>query len=145
MWIFIPNNWPNEEWDIKKDPWILGVKEMNEDTMDELAPRAEIFRSKLIEDFQLIDRVANSSGAEPPKYYSNEITGICFFTIFCEIFQVCCLATNHFWSNISWKLFASKYQWVWRWQSLESNKSLKILLPRFQAPYSVFEIVDFFK
>ncbi|CAH3138853.1 unnamed protein product [Pocillopora meandrina] len=47
---------------------------MNEDTMDELAPRAEIFRSKLIEDFQLIDRVANSSGAEPPKYYSNEIT-----------------------------------------------------------------------
>lgn len=46
--------------------------------MDELAPRAEIFRSKLIEDFQLIDRVANSSGAEPPKYYSNEITGTVF-------------------------------------------------------------------
>ena len=52
---------------------------MNEDTTDELAPRAEIFRSKLIEDFQLIDRVANSSGTEPPKYYSNEVTGIFFF------------------------------------------------------------------
>lgn len=63
----------------KKDPWILGVEEMNEDTTDELAPRAEIFRSKLIEDFQLIDRVANSSGTEPPKYYSNEVTGIFFF------------------------------------------------------------------
>ncbi|XP_058956798.2 cation channel sperm-associated protein 2-like isoform X1 [Pocillopora verrucosa] len=47
---------------------------MNEDTTDELAPRAEIFRSKLIEDFQLIDRVANSRGTEPPKYYSNEVT-----------------------------------------------------------------------
>ncbi|PFX34971.1 Cation channel sperm-associated protein 2 [Stylophora pistillata] len=41
---------------------------------DELAPRAEIFRSKLIEDFQLIDMIVNSGGAEPPKYYSNEIT-----------------------------------------------------------------------
>lgn len=28
---------------------------------------------------------------------------------------------------------------------LGGNKSLKILLPRFQALYSVFEIVDFFK
>lgn len=27
---------------------------------------------------------------------------------------------------------------------LGGNKSLKILLPRFQALYSVFEIVDFF-
>ncbi|XP_022802655.1 cation channel sperm-associated protein 2-like isoform X2 [Stylophora pistillata] len=47
---------------------------MNDDMTDELAPRAEIFRSKLIEDFQLIDMIVNSGGAEPPKYYSNEIT-----------------------------------------------------------------------
>ncbi|XP_078367481.1 cation channel sperm-associated protein 2-like isoform X1 [Oculina patagonica] len=47
---------------------------MNDEAPDELSPRAEIFRSKLIEDFQLIDMIANRGGAEPPKYYSNEIT-----------------------------------------------------------------------
>lgn len=47
------------------------------DEAEELSPRAEIFRSKLIEDFQLIDMIANTGGgAEPPKYYSNEVTGI---------------------------------------------------------------------
>ena len=50
---------------------------MNGETSDELSPRAEIFRSKLIEDFQLIDMIANKGGADPPKYYSNEITGSC--------------------------------------------------------------------
>ena len=49
---------------------------MNDEAHEELSPRAEIFRSKLIEDFQLIDMIANRGGAEPPKYYSNEITGI---------------------------------------------------------------------
>ena len=49
---------------------------MNEEAPDDLSPRAEIFRSKLIEDFQLIDMIANRGGVEPPKYYSNEITGI---------------------------------------------------------------------
>ena len=49
---------------------------MNDEAPEELSPRAEIFRSKLIEDFQLIDMIANRGGTEPPKYYSNEITGI---------------------------------------------------------------------
>ena len=80
---------------------------MNDDMTDELAPRAEIFRSKLIEDFQLIDMIVNSGGAEPPKYYSNEITGNCFVTTFSEIFQVCCLANNSLWSNVARKLFAT--------------------------------------
>lgn len=48
---------------------------MNDEATEELSPRAEIFRSKLIEDFQLIDMFANRGGAEPPKYYSNEVTG----------------------------------------------------------------------
>lgn len=49
---------------------------MNDEAPDELSPRAEIFRSKLIEDFQLIDIIANRGDTEPPKYYSNEVTGI---------------------------------------------------------------------
>lgn len=49
---------------------------MNDEPPEELSPRAEIFRSKLIEDFQLIDMIANRGGAEPPKYYSNEVTGM---------------------------------------------------------------------
>ncbi|XP_068752581.1 cation channel sperm-associated protein 2-like [Montipora capricornis] len=47
---------------------------MNDEPPEELSPRAEIFRSKLIEDFQLIDIIANRGGTEPPKYYSNEVT-----------------------------------------------------------------------
>ena len=49
---------------------------MKDEAPEDLSPRAEIFRSKLIEDFQLIDIIANRDGVEPPKYYSNEITGI---------------------------------------------------------------------
>ena len=49
---------------------------MNDEHPEELSSRAEIFRSKLIEDFQLIDMIANRDGAEPPKYYSNEVTGM---------------------------------------------------------------------
>ena len=48
---------------------------MSDETPDELSQRAEIFRSKLIEDFQLIDIIANRGDTEPPKYYSNEVTG----------------------------------------------------------------------
>lgn len=80
--------------------------------MDELVLRVEIFRLKFIEDFQFIDRVVNSSGVELLKYYFNEIIGICFFMIFCEIFQVCCLVINYFWLNILRKFFVFKYQWV---------------------------------
>ncbi|XP_015753936.1 PREDICTED: cation channel sperm-associated protein 2-like [Acropora digitifera] len=47
---------------------------MSDETPDELSHRAEIFRSKLIEDFQLIDIIANRGDTEPPKYYSNEVT-----------------------------------------------------------------------
>ena len=48
---------------------------MNDEAAEELSPRGEIFRSKLIEDFQLVEMIANRGGAEPPKYYSNEVTG----------------------------------------------------------------------
>ena len=51
------------------------MEKMSDEPPEELSPRAEIFRSKLIEDFQLIDMIANRGGAEPPKYYSNEVTG----------------------------------------------------------------------
>ena len=48
---------------------------MNDEVPEELSLQAEIFRSKLIEDFQLIDIIANRGSAEAPKYYSNEVTG----------------------------------------------------------------------
>ena len=48
---------------------------MSEEPSDELSPRAEIFRSKLIEDFQLLDIINDKGKTEAPKYYSNEITG----------------------------------------------------------------------
>jgi hypothetical protein len=48
---------------------------MNEEFSEELSPRAEIFRSKLIEDFQLLDMMLDKGGHEQPKYYSNEILG----------------------------------------------------------------------
>lgn len=44
------------------------------DKVDELIPRAEIFRSKLIEDFQLLSSFDRSTN-ETPKYYSNELSG----------------------------------------------------------------------
>ncbi|XP_020904901.1 cation channel sperm-associated protein 2 [Exaiptasia diaphana] len=46
---------------------------MNEDLIEELSPRAEIFRSKLIEDFQLLDMLMDKGGSEAPTHYSNEI------------------------------------------------------------------------
>lgn len=48
---------------------------MNEELIEELSPRAEIFRSKLIEDFQLLDMLIDKGGNEVPMYYSNEILG----------------------------------------------------------------------
>lgn len=54
---------------------IFNTVKMNDEVPEELSPRAEIFRSKLIEDFQLIDMIANRGSAEAPKYYSNEVTG----------------------------------------------------------------------
>lgn len=49
---------------------------MDDEVAEELSPRGEVFRSKLIEDFHLVDMISNRGGAEPPKYYSNEVTGI---------------------------------------------------------------------
>jgi len=43
------------------------------DTVEDLIPRAEIFRSKLIEDFQLLDSI-NKTTTEVPKYYSSELS-----------------------------------------------------------------------
>ena len=63
---------------------------MNDEMSDELSPRAEIFRSKLIEDFQLIDMIANRGGTEPPKFYSNEITGIYIVEFFLKIAEENC-------------------------------------------------------
>ena len=45
------------------------------DNVEDLIPRAEIFRSKLIEDFQLLDSISKAS-AEVPKYYSSELSGM---------------------------------------------------------------------
>ncbi|XP_048584229.1 cation channel sperm-associated protein 2 isoform X2 [Nematostella vectensis] len=47
--------------------------EMNEEVPEDLSRRAEIFRSKLIEDFQLLDMLLDRGGTEVPKVYSNEI------------------------------------------------------------------------
>lgn len=44
------------------------------DSVEDLIPRAEIFRSKLIEDFQLLDSI-NKTTTEVPKYYSSELSG----------------------------------------------------------------------
>lgn len=44
------------------------------DKVEELIPRAEIFRSKLIDDFQLLNSF-NAVSSEAPKYYSNELSG----------------------------------------------------------------------
>ena len=48
---------------------------MVDEPCDELSPRAETFRSKLIEDFQLLDMINDKGTTEAPKYYSNEIAG----------------------------------------------------------------------
>ncbi|XP_066932712.1 cation channel sperm-associated protein 2-like isoform X1 [Clytia hemisphaerica] len=45
---------------------------MKSDYLEDLTPRAEIFRSKLIEDFQLLASFNNSS-SESPKYYSSDL------------------------------------------------------------------------
>ena len=44
------------------------------DDVEDLTPRAEIFRSKLIEDFQLLASINNAS-TESPKYYSSDLCG----------------------------------------------------------------------
>lgn len=53
---------------------------MNEEFSEELSPRAEIFRSKLIEDFQLLDMMLDK-GHDQPKHYSNEIIGKSLFIV----------------------------------------------------------------
>lgn len=46
------------------------------DTTDMLVShRAEIFRSKLIEDFHLLDTMDDKGKIEAPKYYSKDLTG----------------------------------------------------------------------
>jgi hypothetical protein len=44
--------------------------------VEELSQRGEIFRSKLIEDFQLLDTLKSKGNIESPRFYSNEIQGI---------------------------------------------------------------------
>ena len=51
--------------------------QMAVDSVEDLIPRAEIFRSKLIEDFQLLDSI-NKTTTEVPKYYSSELSGKLF-------------------------------------------------------------------
>ena len=43
---------------------------------EHLLPRAEIFRSKLIEHFQFLDTVIDKTSEEIPRYYANEINGM---------------------------------------------------------------------
>ena len=42
---------------------------------EKLQFRAEIFRSKLIEHFRLLDTLTDNSSEEVPKYYSDEVKG----------------------------------------------------------------------
>ncbi|CAH1795210.1 unnamed protein product, partial [Owenia fusiformis] len=51
-----------------------GAEPLASDTTDLLSNRAEIFRSKLIEDFHLLDSINDKGHLEAPKYYSNEIS-----------------------------------------------------------------------
>ena len=46
---------------------------------DLISHRAEIFRSKLIEDFHLLDSISEKGRLEVPKYYSKDVQGIYFF------------------------------------------------------------------
>ena len=46
---------------------------MAEEVEEQLLLRAEIFRSKLIEHFQLLDTLTDASSEEIPKYYSDEV------------------------------------------------------------------------
>ncbi|XP_028399254.1 LOW QUALITY PROTEIN: cation channel sperm-associated protein 2-like [Dendronephthya gigantea] len=46
---------------------------METDEVEELSQRGEIFRSKLIEDFQLLDTLKSKGNIESPRFYSNEI------------------------------------------------------------------------
>ena len=46
---------------------------------EQLLLRAEIFRSKLIEHFQLLDTMTDKSSEEIPKYYSDEVKSEFFF------------------------------------------------------------------
>ena len=60
---------------------------MSADYQEELTPRAEIFRSKLIEDFQLLASFNNSS-TESPKYYSSDLCGKPIFVFFSIFFSI---------------------------------------------------------
>ena len=51
--------------------------------MEDLSQRGEIFRSKLIEDFQLLDTLKSKGDIESPRFYSNEVQGIFKFKIAC--------------------------------------------------------------
>lgn len=65
---------------------------MNDESItEELSPRAEIFRSKLIEDFQLLDIISSKGGVEAPKFYSNEIIGQFSLQLLLLLFQFLCL------------------------------------------------------
>lgn len=73
---------------------------MEEETIEELSPRAEIFRSKLIEDFQLLDSLSSKGANEPPRFYSNEIQGKtycshCIRKSTVEYFSLCRQSTSN--------------------------------------------------
>ena len=44
-----------------------------------LSHRAEVFRSKLIEDFQILDRVTEEGRDKAPVYNSSDVTSTAFF------------------------------------------------------------------
>ncbi|XP_046839003.1 cation channel sperm-associated protein 2-like [Xenia sp. Carnegie-2017] len=48
-------------------------KDMERTKTEELSKRGEIFRSKLIEGFQLLDTLTSKGSIETPRFYSNEI------------------------------------------------------------------------
>lgn len=50
-------------------------KDMERTKTEELSKRGEIFRSKLIEGFQLLDTLTSKGSIETPRFYSNEIQG----------------------------------------------------------------------
>lgn len=64
---------------------------------EQLLLRAEIFRSKLIEHFRLLDTMTDKSSEEVPKYYSDDVKSeICINSVksFCNLGQLFSYLSN---------------------------------------------------
>lgn len=59
-------------------------KESVGEACESLSHRAEIFRSKLIEDFQILDCVTEEGREKAPVYNSSDATSIVYYTRSCR-------------------------------------------------------------